>query len=1178
MNNLKKNCEEQTMKLHYVHRKYVSHVELQKEGTTSLGLVVKGGTKYGLRPVIKTVKKGSIAYRSHCVSTQDVIVSICGLDTKGMKKKDVRRLLKETESLIELKLEYEIQDTCFSKFGIYRPERMSLKLKKESDSFGFVLRKSCLTHASSSGYPVFSNIKEGSPVDRGNVLKAGDRLIQIDEQNVEWLSLLEVADILKEKDEATFLIEYNIAVVGASCLRKGERTCLEIACPDTDLGVVLGHSRSKMIIEDIRKGSLAERCGALHVGDEILAINEIDADFLTPSKANILLHNFKKDSGKLIFIPHMEESRQEILERRRKSKMINRSLHHSITEEDQMVPPSIESFTSEGQESSDKSNSDNDDSSILESIRHFYDFQMENICLLREVVENATQLQHFMEFFVHDGTYIQRETSNVSEMINKHEQNFAKIEFGKLTRLKDLCSRTKNSARSITMHLVRNGDIFWYRHGGSICGKVKSFNSSCSGGDYDFASKNHPVRELIKNLIEIRLRKVISKSNLEVITSKFCRIGLNCRECYGMCMSAVFKTQKMLLILSLDDKSADIWLATNKLVNDISTMKIPCSDCKTLQYSITQAGLESVRNNAFSSLLHRKSDAYKFTWKSDKKSSHSNSQTDSASPKIAENTTNESNAGNLSKCDERQYHISLNTAEQSAFYIQKQTPSPELQRRDSIVDSSSSLPSLRVPNNSPSSSSNLQSSENVSDQEVNFSDNYNYNIQNKIHKGKSLSKIAKENCKSAEVISVVKQENCFSVSKHSSIPNHLDKNYQSTSERFADCANSSESTSLKRDQTQFIETTRDNLNMTSSTNGITFTMSDIANVQNNIERLSDKSNLYFFSYSKQANISGNLKMQVDMVEVKLKNEGKGYGLVIGFLSPPSEDVPRVPRITAVSAQGAAYKIGTLLKGDRVRAINGRNITGLTANRLERLTDEAFRADQVTLTIEFDVIERDMKYGTFDVCISKTSKIGLVFHEFSANSPMVVKGIVKGSAAHRSGLLFPGDEILHTICLRQESYDVLGGTYEKTDAVVMTVKRDFLQEKQDEGSSSNLNSESFGELPSITPASNTFSLTRTSVHSDHETNSTVLEHELTLFRDPNSGDFGFLIQQNITTGEVYVSDIKPGGPADCSRVIKKNDRILEVNGVNLRYNKDPFVLSLFLQAEDFMKLKTCRKLH
>ncbi|GFV10693.1 glutamate receptor-interacting protein 2 [Trichonephila clavipes] len=292
--------------------------------------------------------------------------------------------------------------------------------------------------------------------------------------------------------------------------------------------------------------------------------------------------------------------------------------------------------------------------------------------------------------------------------------------------------------------------------------------------------------------------------------------------------------------------------------------------------------------------------------------------------------------------------------------------------------------------------------------------------------------------------------------------------------------------------------------------------------------------------------------QPNMVEVKLTNEGKGYGLVIGFLNPPPDDEPLVPRITAVSAQGAAFKVGTLLKGDRVWSINGQNTIGLTANRLERLTEEAFRADQITLTIEFDVVERDIKYGTFDVCINKTSKIGLVFHEFNANSPMVVKGIVKGSAAHRSGLLFPGDEILYTSCIRQETYDVLGGAYEKTDTVVMTVKRDFLQDKHDEEMSPNSNSQSFEKLPSFPPVSKTFSLTSTSIHSDHETNSTVLEHELTLFRDPNSADFGFLIQQNIETGEVFVSDIKPGGPADCSRVIKKNDRILEVCIAKIRF--------------------------
>ncbi|GFV10690.1 glutamate receptor-interacting protein 1 [Trichonephila clavipes] len=803
-----------------------------------------------------------IVRRSHCVSTQDVIVSICGLDTKGMKKKDVKRLLKETESLIELKLEYEIQDTCFSKFGIYRPERISLKLKKEFDSFGFVLRKNCLTQAPSSGYPVFSNIRDGSPADRGNILKAGDRLIQIDGQNVEWLSLLEVADILKEKDEATFLVEYNIAIVGASCLRRGERSCLEIACPGTDLGVVLGFFRSTIIIEDIRKGSLAERCGALHVGDEILAINDIDANFLTPSRANILLQNFKKDPGKLIFIPHMDKSRcnrQEIFDRRREPKaQVNRSSHHSITEDDQMVPPSINSLPSDCQTSSDRSLSANNEPVKIEINRHFYEFQMENVCLVRDVVQNVTELQNFMEFLGHSETYTQTELSNVSEISNNPKQNFVKIEFGKLMHLKDLCSRTKTSTRSITMHLVRTPDFFSCRHDGIKCDKVKSFNKHCSRSDLEIASKNHPVQELVKNLIEIRLRKFISKRNLEIFTSKCCRISLACRECYEMCMSAVFKTQKVLLILSLDDRGKDIWLTTNKLMKDISTMKMPCNDCKILHHSTTQVGLETVRNNAFPSPLHKKPDIYKFTWDIHSRPSYSNSRTGSASSKMMENTPNDSNDENLSKFDERE-HVSLNTAKQSAFFIQNQTPSPELPSRSSLNGSSDSLQSLRVPNNSLNSCSQLQLSENVSDcEKSDISGNYNYNVQNKIHKGKGSLKVTK-NCKSAEVISETNQKNQFSVPKHSSIPSHLDKNFQSTSDKFAGCTSPSENTSLKEIRNEVTETVLDNLNMTSNSNRTIFTMSDIANVQNNIERLSDKSNFYSFSHSKQANSSRCLK-------------------------------------------------------------------------------------------------------------------------------------------------------------------------------------------------------------------------------------------------------------------------------------------------------------------------------
>ncbi|GFT76265.1 glutamate receptor-interacting protein 1 [Nephila pilipes] len=1161
------------MKLHYDNSKNVSHVELQKDGATSLGLIVKGGTKYGLRPIIKTVKRGSTAYRSHCVSNQDVIVSISGKDTKGMNTRDVKRILKETESLIELKLEYEIQEICFSKFGIYRPERMSLTLKKEFDSYGFVLRKNCLTHAQSSGYPVFSNIKKGGPADRKKILRAGDRLIQIDGQNIEWLSLLEVADILNKKDEATFLVEYNVAIVEDSCIKRGQSTCLEINCPDTDLGVVLDFSGSKISIENIRKGSLAERCGALHVGDEILAINETDASVLTSSKANILLHQFKKDPGKLIFLPNEDESkcnRQETFDwsKEPEASNINKPFPCS-TSEDQMVPPSISSLISfDCQMSSDRSNSDKNEPLITEKNQNFYDFQMENICLLREVVQNVTKLQHFMKFLDNSRTYYQTRTSNVAEMKNNPEQNFVEIELGKLKYLKALCTKTKDSVRFTTMHLVKNANISC-RHGGSKCYNGNLLNTSYSRSDLEFASDKHPVQELAENLIELHLRKMISESYLKMFTSKLCKIDLNCQECYEACMLAIFKAQEILLIISLDDRSADVLFMTNNLIRDISTMRIPCKECRKRKQSTCQAELETERNNVSSCPSHKKSDIYKRNWDPSKRPSCF--QINSAPSKII-NVPDEGSAENSIKFQEDKY-VHLNTTEQSAFYIQKQIRSPEF-NQGSITGSFVSS-SYRVPNNSPDPSSILQPAspiENVHDHEESDSrENYNYNVQSKIHEGKELLKVPKQNCKSAEVISVSKEEFQHNIQKYSSIPSHLHKNCPSTSQELPCCANLPENIELKGNQT-------DNMNMTPNTNQPIFTMSDIANVQNNIERLSDKSNFYSFSYPKQANTSKIFKIQSSMVEVKLKNEGKGYGLVIGFPSPSEVNVPRVPRITAVSAQGAAFKIGTLLKGDRVWAVNGQNIVGLTVSQLDHLIGEVFEADQVSLTIEFDVVERDVKYGTFEICINKTPKIGLVFDEFGANCPLVVKGVVKGSAAHRSGLLFPGDEIINTNCIRQESYDVLGSAYEKTDTFVITVKRDFPQEKQNEEMLPNSNSRLFDEHSSFTPVKKTFSVTRTSIHSEHETNTTVLEQEFTLFRDSISEDFGFLVQQNITTGEVYISDIKPGGTADCSQVIKKNDRILEVNGVSLRNNKDVFVLSLFLQAEDFMKLKTLRELH
>ncbi|GBO08565.1 hypothetical protein AVEN_145084-1, partial [Araneus ventricosus] len=186
--------------------------------------------------------------------------------------------------------------------------------------------------------------------------------------------------------------------------------------------------------------------------------------------------------------------------------------------------------------------------------------------------------------------------------------------------------------------------------------------------------------------------------------------------------------------------------------------------------------------------------------------------------------------------------------------------------------------------------------------------------------------------------------------------------------------------------------------------------------------------------------------------------------------------------------------------------------------------------------------------------------------FKKGSPLVVKGIVKGSPAHRCGSLFPGDEVLYANNIRQEFYDVFKNTYERTESVIIRVRRQTFKEK-------------FGDEINLDQAEpspfKTYDLTRTSIHSNHDSNNMFLEQELTLYRDPVARDFGFLIGQDQASKTIYVIDIRPDGPADCSKVIKKNDIILQVNGVDLEANKDGPVVSLFHPTGDRLELKTRR---
>nr|XP_042901568.1 glutamate receptor-interacting protein 1-like [Parasteatoda tepidariorum] len=196
------------MKLQYIVRRYTSEVELLKDEQCPLGISITGNHKE--RPTITNIKHGSVAQKSHCLSDGDVILSIREFDTKGMSKKDVKRYFKDSNPRLNMKVEYVTREACFGYCRIYSSQRMFLALRKVNGTFGFVLRKS----SELLEYPVISSIKHGSPADREGILMDGDRLLEVDNQNLSWIPLAEAVSFLQNKDEVLLLIEYNVGIIG----------------------------------------------------------------------------------------------------------------------------------------------------------------------------------------------------------------------------------------------------------------------------------------------------------------------------------------------------------------------------------------------------------------------------------------------------------------------------------------------------------------------------------------------------------------------------------------------------------------------------------------------------------------------------------------------------------------------------------------------------------------------------------------------------------------------------------------------------------------------------------------------------------------------------------------------------------------------------------------------------
>ncbi|XP_014819146.1 PREDICTED: glutamate receptor-interacting protein 1 isoform X4 [Calidris pugnax] len=279
---------------------------MKKEGTT-LGLTVSGGIDKDGKPRVSNLRQGGIAARSDQLDVGDYIKSVNGINLTKFRHDEIISLLKNVGERVVLEVEYELPPVSVQGSGlIFRT--VEVTLHKEGNTFGFVIRGGAHDDRNKSRPVVITCVRPGGPADREGTIKPGDRLLSVDGIRLLGTTHAEAMSILKQcGQEATLLVEYDVSVMDSVATASGPLLVEVAKTPGAALGVALTTSmccnKQVIVIDKIKSASIADRCGALHVGDHILSIDGTSMEYCTLAEATQFLAN-AADNVKLEILPH----------------------------------------------------------------------------------------------------------------------------------------------------------------------------------------------------------------------------------------------------------------------------------------------------------------------------------------------------------------------------------------------------------------------------------------------------------------------------------------------------------------------------------------------------------------------------------------------------------------------------------------------------------------------------------------------------------------------------------------------------------------------------------------------------------------------------------------------------------------------------------------------------------
>lgn len=301
--------------------------------------------------------------------------------------------------------------------------------------------------------------------------------------------------------------------------------------------------------------------------------------------------------------------------------------------------------------------------------------------------------------------------------------------------------------------------------------------------------------------------------------------------------------------------------------------------------------------------------------------------------------------------------------------------------------------------------------------------------------------------------------------------------------------------------------------------------------------------------------------EYEEITLERGNSGLGFSIAGGTDNPHIGDDSSI-FITKIIAGGAAAQDGRLRVNDCILRVNEVDVHDVTHSKAVEALKEAGSIVHLYVKRRKPVSEKIMEIklikGPKGLGFSIAGGVGNQ-HIPGDNSIYVTK-IIEGGAAHKDGKLQIGDKLLavNSVCLEEVTHEEAVTALKNTsDFVYLKVAKPTSMYMNDGYAPPDITNSSSQHVDNHVSSSSYLGQTPTSPARYSPVSKAMLaDDEIT--REPRkvvlhrgSTGLGF----NIVGGEdgegIFISFILAGGPADLSGELRKGDRIISVNSVDLR---------------------------